>query len=129
MKKSRIYAAATAALLSLGITGASVATATAASAQTSVSPVIYGSQWTVYDYSNGACENIIFYAGTFIADQFRDAGRFTGGGSTIQMRWTRGLDRGTTFAGVYSRAGRGYYGFFNHSSVQASVTKGWTVGC
>jgi hypothetical protein len=129
MKKSKTVAAAAAALLSLGITG--VATASAASAQTNTEPVIYGSDWTIYGYSNGFCENIVFYARTFVAvDLYGDAGRFSGGVHTLAFHWTRGLDTGNYFNGVYNRAGHGYYGYFDSSSsLPASVTKGWTSGC
>jgi hypothetical protein len=119
MKLVKVLAAAVVMLTGLGFTAGE------ASAQPTVEGIVYGSQWTVA-FEGNCFETVTFYTHTFVADRYGDSGTYTGGTSTLQMKWTEGGDKPDTFAGVYSRSRMGYLGRFDGRH-RGSVTKG--AGC
>jgi hypothetical protein len=90
-----------------------------------------GGVWTLA-IGGGFCEVQTFsFGNTFTADDYGDAGTYSGGGKTISEDFTAGEDSGSTFSGMYSRSSKGYSGTgeFEEMYFQVTLTKGAEVGC
>jgi hypothetical protein len=69
-----------------------------------------GGVWTLVMIGTG-CQGHTFAKGhTFTADDFDNAGIYTGGGRIINEKWTAGSDTGLTFKGTWSNATSRYSG-------------------
>ena len=101
-----------------------------AGAASAASPVLHvqdGSKWTIIVFGTPArCEVETFASNfTFTSNRAGDAGRWSGGGSTIAMKWKQGRDTGLTFSGVWAREFKEYAGHFGGTGRGKEVmTKG-----
>jgi hypothetical protein len=95
VRRATLAGAGLALAASLGLTGASMASAAAPALTIKAHSI-----WTV-EVKGGGCELVQFTdAGhTFVSDSFGDAGSWSGGNSTIGLTWTTGNDTGLTFSG------------------------------
>ena len=103
-------------------------TQVAPAAATPTSPIIPGSRWT-FRLTTGPCEIDTFHAnGTFTTgSRFGDAGTFRVSGLDLVMRWTRGGDATTRFAGSYDSARHAFFGtWFADGSFPAALIRGAT---
>ncbi len=126
-RRTTSAAALVALATSLGLAGAGTASAAAPA-----SHIKDGVTWTVVEKRSG-CEHVVFASnGTFVAPSSGgDAGIWNGGGSTITMTWTSGLDTGLTFRGAYISAKGLYKGTMSGTvDVDAKLVSGVpTKGC
>ncbi len=118
LRRVGVVAAGLAMMASVGSLGASAASA--ASSAVHVEP---GSTWRALIY-DGGCEAETFWAnGTFVSRGI-DAGRWSGGGKTISMKWTRGVRGLTFFGGDYTYTKHGDPEYRGKFSIEGYVFKG-----
>jgi hypothetical protein len=61
-----------------------------------------GSEWT-FEVNQHGCEVETFSPnGTFTANAAGDEGKWSGGGTTLKMKWKGGLNSGLTFTGTFN---------------------------
>jgi hypothetical protein len=110
IRRVAMLAAGLAMTASVGLAGADSVSAASPSLLTKP-----GSQWTTVIL----CEVVTFAAdGTFKADYFGDAGKWSGGTrSTLHMKWTKGEDKGWSFTALsYKGALKEYEGLYGPPS-------------
>ena len=114
---------------SVGLAGVGAASA----ASPAVLHIQAGSQWHDADASTSCGEVITFAAnGTFTADQLGDSGTWSGGGTTLTMRWTAGGSAGASFNGTFTKTPvHEYLGKFgvNGAHLRGKIVKGAVAGC
>jgi hypothetical protein len=87
--------------------------------------------WTLTIVGAG-CEVQTFAPGyTWTADDFGDAGTYSGGNTTISEDFTAGEDAGGTFTAAYSKSDKDYSGTgtFEGMSFPVTLVKGAQSGC
>ena len=98
IRQAAVCAAGLAMTASVGLAGVG-----AASAASPALMVKAGSQWTA-EVKGASCEIVTFAAnGTFSGDMSNDSGTWSGGGKTINLKWTRGHADGLTFNGTFTK--------------------------
>ncbi len=131
LRRAAVIAAGLALAGSLGLAGAGAASAAAPALK-----IHNGATWTV-EVNDGGCEQGVFASnGTFSTPYdplFRgDAGKWSGGGGTIKMKWTAGSDRGLTFQGSFTKTpAKEYVGQYGGIDAGATgqLVKGAVAGC
>ena len=91
-----------------------------------------GGVWTVMVPAGVGCEVQTFAPGyTWTADDYGDAGTYSGGNNTISEDFTAGEDAGGTFTATYSKSDKDYFGTGNFDGMSFPVTlvKGAQSGC
>ncbi len=90
---------------SFGLAGATTASAAAPALE-----IKNGATWTLFP-TNSPCEYDVFNTSThhFSSDIGGDKGTWSGGGSTIKMKWTHGANKGATFIGILVGTSPTYY--------------------
>lgn len=125
LSRAGVLVAGLAMTASVGLAGAGAASA--------ASPVLHvqdGSKWTIIIFGTPArCEVETFASNfTFAGNRGGDAGRWSGGGATIAMKWKQGRDTGLTFGGSWVPEFKEYAGHFGGTGRGKEVmTKG--QGC
>jgi hypothetical protein len=112
---------------SIGLAG--LTTATAATPKTLN---LTTGPWTLTVNGRG-CEVLTFHLreGTFVADDFGDAGVWSGGRSSIGLSWTAGPDVGLLFSGSYVSSSMSYKGSFGGwgFGLEGKLVEGAKAGC
>jgi hypothetical protein len=119
------------AVAGLGIIMAAVAwTGGVASATQPTSKITAGSKWTIV-FKGGGCEVQTFGSkGTWIADQYKDAGTYGVDGRTLDEQWTKGADKGLSFDALYNKAQHDYKGQFGGTAAgSGKLVKGAEPNC
>jgi hypothetical protein len=107
-------------VVSAGVVPAACSPATAATPALHVEP---GSTWKAEPYIGG-CELEIFSANGTFASQFDGAaGRWSGGGETIRMSWTR-RTKGLTFGGTFNPSVHGHPAYLGRFRIEGYVFEG-----
>jgi hypothetical protein len=128
LRRAAVLAAGLAMTACAGLAGA--APASAVSPALKIKP---GSQW--HDASaSTSCDEVITFAAnnTFTADKAGDAGTWSGGGTTLTMRWTAGGSTGVVFKGTFTTTPDvEYLGKFSLGGTHESgeLVKGPGTGC
>ncbi len=120
-RRVAVTTAGLAILASLGLTGAG--TASAAIPALNIKP---GSTWLA-EPKPGGCELEIFSASGTFASESKDAGKWSGGGATISMKWTRGANKGLAFDGTFAQTVHGDPEYQGRFSIEGYVFKGELV--
>lgn len=82
----------------------------AASAAAPALHVKNGAKWSV-ESDGGGCEVAQFHSnGTFFASLNSDAGKWSGGATTLTIKWTSGGDKGLKFTDTYGSSTKQYSG-------------------
>jgi hypothetical protein len=103
-----------------------IAGAGTASAAVPAVHLVPGSSWRA-ELRSGGCEDEIFAPnGTFVNEFDGAAGRWSGGGATVHMDWTR-RTRGLTFDGSYTLNVRGTPEYVGKFTFDGYVLKGQLV--
>lgn len=127
LRHAGMLAAGLALTTSVGLGGAGLASA--ASPALNIKP---NSQWTL-EVNGGGCEVDTFAAdGTFsTTENGGDAGKWSGGASTVAMKWTAGEDIGITFRGTYVTSLKEYSGSLGGvgNGNSGELVKGAVSGC
>jgi hypothetical protein len=128
LRRVAVLAAALAATAGVGWAG--VGAASAASPALKIKP---NGIWTLLIKAVPGCEEDQFdtVTHTFSSDNFADSGTWSGGGSTINMAWTVGADKGLTFNGhfVSSTSPVEYKGLVSSGNTKGTLVKGPVAGC
>jgi hypothetical protein len=120
------------ALVALALAATAGFSATGSASAATLGHIKNGSTFTV-EHSNSACVVVVFSSnGTWSADAFNDAGTwFAPSVSTVDMKWTAGLDNGLKFKGTWTTTPvKEYVGTFSGiGSGAALLVKGAVAGC
>ena len=95
-----------------------------------------GATWTI-EVADAGCQLDIFASNLSFSSpdaQYNgDAGHWSGGGSTIKMKWTAGSDAGAKFVGTFSltplKAYIGTYSLDGYKYPGSLLVKGALPGC
>jgi hypothetical protein len=99
LRRAAVAAAGLAVMAGVGFAGGG-------GSASAVSPVLHignGAQWTLEANNGDGCEIETFAGnGTFVSDNFNDAGKWHGGASTIKLKWSAGELTGYIFKGTFT---------------------------
>jgi hypothetical protein len=121
LRRTAVLAAGLALTASVGLAG------TGAASGASSAAIANHSKWTT-EINGVGCEieQFVTSNSTFTGDFYGDAGTWSGGTTSVKMKWTAGGESGLTFKGTYNSSLKAFVGHFGAavSGLTGQLVKG-----